>query len=201
MLRHVILGLLRDGQPRHGYGLMTEYRARAGNQISLGNLYREFGRLVSEGLLQTGVNPPDADPRRIPYQITERGRQSFDQWLLMPVGSEAEIAERLVFVDHLPGERMTRLLDRWQDDLWARGKGLTKAREEALAGNPKGRFSALPSLLSRQLKHVTAELEFVKEFRLEFDAWAEQQRVLPAERSSAQGTVRGGSKRDKRSGS
>jgi DNA-binding PadR family transcriptional regulator len=178
MLRHSVLGLLRDGLPRHGYGLMTEYRARSGERISIGNLYRELGRLAGDGLVQSGVNPPDADPRRIPYQITERGRQVFDQWLVAPLSHEDEVSARLVFVDQVPPEALARLLDRWQEELWFRGKALARGREDALArgAGDEGarRYDPLPALLSRQLKHVTAELEFLKEFRTEFDAWAEQ---------------------------
>ena len=52
----------------------------------------------------------------------------------------------------------------------ASGKGRTSAREQALAhGHGTTSFSVLPGLLSRQLKHVTAELELVKEFRLKLD--------------------------------
>jgi DNA-binding PadR family transcriptional regulator len=202
MFRHLILGLMRDGQPRHGYGLMTEYRGRAGGRISIGNLYRELGRLASASLVRSGVNPPEADPRRIPYQITERGCQLFDQWLVSPLTQDGELSERLLFVDQIPGDALGRLLDRWQEELWLRGKAITRAREDALAnhsgdGTPT-RYNSLPVLLSRQLKHVSAELEFLKEFRLEFDAWVEQQRSDPGGRRAAPaGPARGGSKRSK----
>src|SRR5262249_45945688 len=156
------------GQPRHGYGVMTEHRARSGGRISMGNLYREMARLVEEDLVRTGVNPPNSDPRRIPYHITERGCQTFDQWFLTPVSEEGELWERLAFIDRAPGDRLAHFPDRWQEDLWTRSKMLTRSRDEALAqGHTAERFNALPGLLSRQLKRLTAELEFVKEFRLE----------------------------------
>ena len=74
MFWHLVLGFLRDGRPRHGYELITEYKGHFGEKLNPGNLYRELARLAGEGLVKNGVNPPGADPRRIPYQITERGR-------------------------------------------------------------------------------------------------------------------------------
>ncbi len=202
MLRHLILGLLRDGNPRHGYGLMSEYRLRAGEQLSMGNLYREVARMLKEALVQAGVNPPEADARRIPYQITDRGRQAFDAWFLAPVRDEDEIAERLVFVDSAPAEGLARLLDRWQGDLWSRAKALTRTREDVLNVGPYGSsFTAVPALLSRQLKHLTAELEFVKELRTDLDAWLARERALAANPFAiAPAVERAATKRDRRPG-
>lgn len=173
MIRHVILGLLRDGQPRHGYELMLEHRARSGEQISTGNFYRELARLSGEGLLQTGINPPDADARRIPYQTTDRGSRAFDQWLVSPQAEADELSERLLFVDRIPSDVRERLFDRWQETLWMRSKALARAREDALAEQgqqPPGSYNPLPALILRRMKHLTAELEFLKEFRAELDA-------------------------------
>jgi hypothetical protein len=78
MFRYLVLGLLRDGEPRHGYAVMKEYRERSGLQVNTGSFYRELQRLVAEGLVQTVANPTDADPRRAPYQITETGSACFD---------------------------------------------------------------------------------------------------------------------------
>jgi DNA-binding PadR family transcriptional regulator len=129
VIRTVILGLLRDGAPRHGYELMVAHRARSGEQLNTGNFYRELARLSSEGLVETGVNPPDADARRIPYRITPRGSTLFDEWLIsLQVHDDEEISERLLFVDLIPAETRTRLLERWQEELWVRGKILTRAR-------------------------------------------------------------------------
>jgi DNA-binding PadR family transcriptional regulator len=171
----LILGLLRDGQARHGYELITDYKARSGNSVSAGNFYRELARLASERLVQTGVNPPDADARRIPYQITEKGRQVFDDWLLTPSREDNELSAWLLFVDRVPAETRDRLLDRWQDDLWIRGKGLAREREDALSARETHddvqRYNPLAALISRRIKQVTAELEFLKEFRAELADW------------------------------
>lgn len=173
MLLHVILGLLRDGRPRHGYELMCEYRARSGTKLSAGNFYRELARLTHDLLVQTGVNPPGADERRIPYQIADGGRQSFDRWLVAPATVENDFAAWLLFIDQVPVAVRGRLLDRAQEELWLRGKTLSRQREDAIsaeAGSDRpDRYGVLPVILSRQLKLVTAELEFVKELRQELD--------------------------------
>jgi DNA-binding PadR family transcriptional regulator len=175
MLSHLILGFLRDGQARHGYELITEYKARSGNQVSAGNFYRELARMASERLVQTGVNPPDADARRIPYQITEKGRQSFDEWLISPSRDDGDFSAWLLFIDRVPNETRDRLLDRWQDDLWLRSKALSRAREDALliqeSRQDSVRYNPLASLISRRLKQVTADIEFLKEFRTDLAAW------------------------------
>lgn len=183
MFRDVILGLLRDGPPRHGYDLMMEYRARSGTHVSAGNFYRELGRLAAEGLVETGVNPPEADARRIPYQITPDGEQAFDCWLGSVPSQEDDFSSRLLFLDRVPREQQARLLDRWEETLWLRGKALAQAREDALAEPrrrlPGERYNLLPNLISRRMKQVAAELEFVKEFRLEYDAWERARRGEP----------------------
>jgi DNA-binding PadR family transcriptional regulator len=205
MFRHLILGLLRDGQPRHGYGLMTEYRTHSGDRISVGNLYRELAHLAAQGLVQSGVNPPDADPRRIPYQITEHGRHFFDQWLVSAPSHDGEFSTKLIFVDQMPADALARLLDRWQEELWIRGKALAREREDTLARQPpesaQTRYNSRPALLSRRLKHVTAELEFLEEFRADFDSWAERRRAaVDAARPKVPSAGRGPVRRDKGSG-
>ncbi len=111
MFVHLLLGLLRDGRPHHGYQLMVEYKARSGNQASAGSFYRVLARLAAQGLVSAGGNRPSADERRIPYQITDSGTLLFDRWLVSS-GSSDEIWERLLFVDRVPREALTRLLDR-----------------------------------------------------------------------------------------
>ena len=201
MLSHLILGFLRDGQARHGYELITEYKTRSGNQVSAGNFYRELARMAAERLVQTGVNPPDADARRIPYQITEKGRQSFDEWLISPSRDEGDLTAWLLFIDRVPQETRDRLLDRWQDDLWLKSKSLSRAREDALlmqeSRQDAARYNPLASLISRRLKQVTADIEFLKEFRSELITWlaARQRAATPVNGAREAGRSAKGSPR------
>lgn len=78
-----------------------------------------------------------------------------------------------MFADRASAETRARVLDRREEDLWMRSKALARLRDDALARPRSGdpRYYPLPSLLSRQMKQVTAELEFLREFRVDFEAW------------------------------
>ena len=174
MLWHVILGLLRDGRLHHGYELMTGYRVRSGTPASPGNFYRELARLETHGYVETGVNPPDADARRIPYHITERGRGAFDRWLQAPPLSEGELSGWMLFAGRLSGADRERILDCWQEQLWVRNQELSRQHRQILddakaRGMPE--YRPLRVLLSRQLKHVAADLTFLEELRADLRAW------------------------------
>src|SRR5262245_14870307 len=178
MLWHVILGLLRDGRLHHGYELMTAYRVRSGTPASPGNFYRELGRLGTHGYVETGLNPPDADARRIPYHITERGRGAFDRWLQAPPLTEGELSGWILFAGRLTDGERDRVLDGWEEQLWLRSQELSRQQRE-LAETPKGEtpdgeYRSLRVLLSRQLKHVAADLGFLEELRTDIKAWAGQ---------------------------
>ena len=95
MFRYLVLGLLRNGDACHGYAVIKDYRKRTGQEASSGNFYRELQRLVGEGLVRTATNPPGADPRRAPYQITEAGSAVFDTWLFGSDGTSRFSLEML----------------------------------------------------------------------------------------------------------
>ena len=176
MLWHVILGLLRDGELHHGYELMTAFRVRSGGPASPGNFYRELGRLQTHGLVETALNPPDADARRIPYHITEKGRVSFDRWLLAPPMNEGDLAGWLLFVGRVPPADRERLLDRWQEELWVRSQELARqhraAVDSAATAEASADYEPLRVLLSRQLKHLAADLAFLDYLRSDLKGWA-----------------------------
>jgi DNA-binding PadR family transcriptional regulator len=169
MFRYLVLGLLRDGNARHGYALMKEYRRRSGLQVSTGNFYRELQRLVVDGLVRTVRNPADADPRRAPYAITEEGVAAFDAWLSGPAGSgfgryEDELSARALFVVESEPAAVRVLLDTWKEELWLRSKVQERTRETALArlaAEQSGSLSVLPLLLARALKHIATDIEFL----------------------------------------
>ncbi len=177
MLWHVILGLLRDGRLHHGYELMTAYRVRSGTPASPGNFYRELARLETHSYVETGVNPPDADARRIPYRITERGRGAFDRWLLAPPLTESELSGWILFSGRLAGADRDKVLDSWEEQLWLRSQDLSRQHREVveqaktIAG---AEYQSLRVLLSRQLKHVAADLAFLEELRGDLKAWTAQ---------------------------
>jgi len=164
MLSHVILGLLRDGSRRHGYELVTLYRARSGSNVSPGNFYRELARTRQLGWVETVANPPAADARRIPYRITDRGCHAFDEWLSAPLQEDHTLSDWMLFVDRVPADVRDRIFERYRAVLWLRSKTLARTREEALAAGSRG-WDPLPTILMRRLKQVSAELEFLSELR------------------------------------
>lgn len=182
MFRYLVLGLLRDGEPRHGYAVMKEYRERSGLQVNTGSFYRELQRLVAEGLVQTVANPTDADPRRAPYQITETGSACFDSWLSGPTGAgvgryEDELSSRAMFLADAEPNVVLRLLDSWKEELWLKSKVHERARRSTLASEsvvPSRPFTALPLLLARNLKHVTADIEFLEELSSAYRKWVDE---------------------------
>ena len=178
MFRDLVLGLLRRGEPLHGYALMKEYRERAGVQISTGSFYRELARLVTEGLVRTASNPPGCDPRRAPYEITDLGASAFDTWFSEPLGSDAGphedgLSARAVFLAEAGPGAARPALERWYDELWQRGKALEREREMVLrvAAGGDGTFVVLALLLARRLKQVAADLEFLHELRSAYAKW------------------------------
>jgi DNA-binding PadR family transcriptional regulator len=173
MVYHAILGLLRDGRARHVYDLVREYRTRTGRPVNAGNFYRECSKLVSQKLIATDDNPPDADPRRIPYRITPTGCRDFDSWLLEPRPLQASFDNWMIFADMLAAAERVRLLDEIRETLWTEGKTLGSDRERALSRarrlpEPHG-YNASTFLMLRRITQITAELEFLHELRRELE--------------------------------
>lgn len=200
MFRYLVLGLLRDGKPRHGYGLMKEYLERAAVELSTGNFYRELQKLANEGLVRTASNPEGADPRRAPYEITPAGIAAFDSWLTRPTSAtpadyEDELSYRALFLTESDRHLARALLDRWQEALWISGKMLEREREAVVTRTPNNdrSFRALLFLLGRRLKHVAADLQFLEEFRDAYETWVAQSEGQP--RTPAQQTSVGSQNR------
>jgi DNA-binding PadR family transcriptional regulator len=160
MFYHVMLGLLRDGERRHGYQLVVRYRRETGVTVSPGNVYRELARLVSQGMVETVRRPADADPRRVPYRITGRGREHFDRWLSSPPTRDDEFSDWLLFVDHVPRDVRERILERRREDIWMRSRLLARRHEDAGGAAGPVAASMLAALEARRLR---AELEFLAE--------------------------------------
>ena len=180
MMRHMLLGLLQHHGARHGYALMKEIRARTGMQVSIGNVYRELARLAREGLVRSTPNPPEADPRRAPYEITAAGSAAFDAWLsAMPARTQGpfhdEFSARAFFLGQAEPAVGRKLIERWREELGLQGKTLERARDVA-ATPDRGRdgfpLALLPFFLRRRLRQVAVDLEFVAELESAHDQWA-----------------------------
>jgi DNA-binding PadR family transcriptional regulator len=173
MFRHLILGLLRDGVPRHGYALVKAYRERSGIRLCSSNFYRELQRLTAEGLVSPATASADDDMRRAPYVVTAAGRAAFNAWLVQADAGgitqyEDEMSVRALFVDESSDEAARRFIEGWREDLWAHSKVLERAREAVLHAAPHEPLNPRALVLARQLKHVAVEIEFLDALRLEY---------------------------------
>ena len=192
MLRHLILGSLRQGGAKHGYAVMKEIRDRAGLRVSIGNVYRELRRLEAEGLVRSATNPPGADPRRAPFESTPGGASVFDGWLTSPPTKALpdyrdEFCLRAMFIEDSGREVGRTVLDRWREDLALHSSALERCRERALARRSgESGFAILPFLLARQLRHIATDLTFIEELRSAHEAWRRPQPSArrPVSRSS-----------------
>ena len=185
MFRYLILGLLREGTAKHGYALAKQYREQSGVLANTGTFYRELQNLTGLGLVQIAENPPGADPRRTLYVITPTGRTAFDEWLFHPPEiregwREDEISSRARFLLGHDNGPIEELLVHWERQLWVHGKVIERARDAARANEQRGAgrgFGVLAVLLARRLKCITADVEFIAEFR----ELASQAETSPAE--------------------
>src|SRR5262245_2717494 len=168
MFRFLILGLLRNGAQLHGYALVKCYRERSGAEVSTGNFYRELQRLVLDGLIRGAANPPEADARRTPYEITSVGIDVFDEWFTAreaasAAASEDDISARALFIADAQPAVARALLEHMEENLWFAGKSLERARQMLIARPSAGpQFDVLPLLQRRRLKRVAADLEFLE---------------------------------------
>jgi len=68
-----------------------------------------------------------------------------------------------------------KLLEGWKEELWIRTKVIERARETALVRRGTSvdpAFAGLSLLLTRNLKHVVADIEFIEEFSDAYEQWA-----------------------------
>jgi len=186
MLRYLILGVLRDGRARHGYGIMKEYRDVSGAEISIGNFYREIQRLARDGLIQAVVNRGDVDRRRIPYETTPTGREVFDAWVSSPLAwgltehqDDVSLCAYLISrTAHVLGAKVTK---QWREELGLRRQVAAHALE---ATSPRdgvvqaGRLTLRRLLLARRLERVCADVEFVGRFEAAYGALIEERTLL-----------------------
>ncbi len=77
----IVLALLAEEGPMHGYDLAKEMRRRAGNSLRLGQgvLYPILHRLERRGLIQGQWEPRVGSPSRKRYRITDAGLEALQR--------------------------------------------------------------------------------------------------------------------------
>jgi DNA-binding PadR family transcriptional regulator len=174
MLRHLLLGLLREGHAMHGYALMKDSLRRVGRRLGTGNVYRELDRLAHEGLVRPTRSVAEGDDRRAPYEITEAGRAEFDRWLSshhLPVRRqyEDELSTRAIFLAGADPSLAEANLRRWREELWLEERRLERQRDlpgaESAGSASDSTVGTMHALETRRLGHLAADLEFLDDLR------------------------------------
>ncbi len=167
MFRHQLLGILRDGQARHGYALVKEYERRTGAETNTGYAYRDLGKLIDEGLVETADKEQGVDRRRRPYRITDAGCACFDTWFSdvpsLDTGTDGDLAARAIFFEETDRDVVLDLLDRWRVELELLHRQIGQRiefprRKVAMVG-------ALPMILRRRQRLVALEIDFLEDLR------------------------------------
>lgn len=79
------------GGPKHGYAMARDIEQLSGVRLGAGTLYGAINRLVDDGLIE----PLDADDRRKPYALTQRGSRSLEAKLRSMAGFAAIAMDRI----------------------------------------------------------------------------------------------------------
>lgn len=90
-VRQSLLALL-DPCPRYGYQLRSEFEARTGSALNVGQVYTTLDRLVRDGLVAEAGE--DSAGHRF-YEITEAGRAEVAEWFATPVRQEDRSRDEL----------------------------------------------------------------------------------------------------------
>lgn len=185
LFRFIVLGLLHACGPQHGYGLMKAFERRSGLRVSSGNFYRELRRLVGEGLVTTAPRTGKrGDLRRLGYEISAAGVVMFEDWFgtSPPLAGRGpdDLSARTLFFGDANEETVVRLLEVWERDVWFQSKVLERTRAAAQKTANGHEFAVLPLLLSRQVRHLALDVEFLNQVRVALRDWAAQRNRQPA---------------------
>jgi len=119
-LKYAVLGLIAL-RPNgvHGYQLKGELESLCDDfwQVNYGRLYRSLDLLDDFGAVRATEEVQHGRPNKKLYRITEKGRQTLDDWLLQPPGEDPrplrdELAVRLLFLNSSNVETVSEQIKR-----------------------------------------------------------------------------------------
>jgi len=165
MLRYVLLAVIAENGPLHGYALMKAFAQRSGIRLSIGNVYRELQRLRADGYIEPAENPADADPRRAPYAITAGGRAALASWFKAPAQSFLRepvdpLYCRLALLADGSPSHATTFLDDLEAELLQQRRSAERRCETAHDESP-----LLAILLGRRTRQLAGDMEMLTEIR------------------------------------
>jgi DNA-binding PadR family transcriptional regulator len=162
-----VLSCLNE-RPMHPYEINTTLRSRGKEQsikLNYGSLYAVVESLQKHGLITTRETVRDGRrPERTVYEITQAGREEFEDWLAellsTPVREYTSLEAGLSLMLGLAPDEVVRLLDQRCDALRVELRGLEAAGEVAAE-------MGLPEIFAVESHYrhamLTAELGFVAE--------------------------------------
>lgn len=164
--RIMILGILNDQKPRHGYEVRQELEAWGAEKwadIGYGSIYHALKKMADEGLLIV-LESPDGKQDKMVYQITPAGTDAFmvmlrKQWLaLTPSIDPFQVA--LTFMQYLPKDELLAALE-YRADTW---RHVIKTANRILPMTLKN--MTLPKHIDENhklvLAHYKTELEWIE---------------------------------------
>jgi PadR family transcriptional regulator AphA len=89
-----LLGFLRQ-RPMHGYEIHHQLSNATGLglvwRLKQSQLYALLAKLEREGFVTTAIEYQEARPPRKMFELTERGRQAFKEWMQRPVAQGRQL--------------------------------------------------------------------------------------------------------------
>lgn len=131
-IRTLLLGLLVQQGPKHGYEIRQElesWKAEQWANIAYGSIYFALKKMSEEGLIKVLETRDAEKPGRILYEVTETGKKQFMEllrnqwWEIKPIIDPFQVA--LTFMNCMPKDELILALEHKADSLRANIKSMT----------------------------------------------------------------------------
>ena len=173
-IRILLLGVLVQQGPKHGYEIRQElesWNAEQWANIAYGSIYFALKKMAQEGLIKVLENSEDEKPGRILYEVTQAGRDQFNDllrkqwWELKPIIDPFQVA--LTFMNCMPKDELMLALEHKTDSLRVMIKSMTHLTPIRMADITYPRhitenFRLATAHLEAELKWVEGALKKVK---------------------------------------
>jgi DNA-binding PadR family transcriptional regulator len=159
-LKFGILGLLAE-QPLHAYSVKARFEDLLGGswEVNIGQVYTTLQRLERDGLVEPAE--PRGDRGRLPYRLTELGRNALQAWLAEPESEPQQLREaiylKLLLATRVANGDLPALLARQRRVYLQRLKDLAALEQQARS---EGRDD-LALLYQGAVLHTEADLKWV----------------------------------------